>query len=407
MLAAASGAPQYSRSASFLGPEARGITNFESPDFTEVTNNHANNDLFSGSSEVFLTNPAVGQSQTNVVRLSRVSDNQFRGFQPITYDHQLVRGYSEDSDQFSNLFSESTSRFSQAYSSGDGFSGLNQGQFGGTGIRHDVSNRCGHGTILNLLGKCVPPKVSRKIFFYKSPSLPPVKVRTPDIPEPKITYNYVFVKTADSVLGPKPVVVPATQQKTLVVLLSEKQKQEQQQVIEVPSVHEEPEVFFVNYNDNENPVLPGGIDLRTALRNAEVAGFGNHDNIASQASSYERTQDTFGSSPHEEMSVFVENNAVEEPGISILTPDFFVLPSGNSEGASDSEGSYSQRESEVAFRPETNVEDDSDTNGSQGQQGANVSLRKSSTVESDFDSDVSQNQQDETETTKSSNGDTH
>jgi hypothetical protein len=57
-----------------------------------------------------------------------------------------------------------------------------------------------------------------------------------------------------------------------VYVLSKRPEAIGQQLIEVPGQLEEPEVFFVNYNEGENPVLPGGIDLQTALSQSAGAG---------------------------------------------------------------------------------------------------------------------------------------
>ena len=124
---------------------------------------------------------------------------------------------------------------------------------------------CGPGLVRKIDGKCVEPLINRNIFLYQAPQ---VKIRSgplPDIPDPQIDYNYVFIKSPSSVIGPDPIVVPPAQQKTLVYILSEEPKLQSQPVIEVPSKVSEPEVFFINYKDGENPTLPGGIDLRTAL----------------------------------------------------------------------------------------------------------------------------------------------
>ncbi|XP_063593749.1 ATP-dependent RNA helicase A-like [Penaeus indicus] len=72
--------------------------------------------------------------------------------------------------------------------------------------------------------------------------------------------------------GPEPVVVPSSQQKNIIYVLN-KNEEGGQRVIEVPAPPpSEPEVFFVNYADGENPQLPIGVDLQTALRAAVNGG---------------------------------------------------------------------------------------------------------------------------------------
>ena len=84
--------------------------------------------------------------------------------------------------------------------------------------------------------------------------------------------NYVFVRTASALNGARPIVVPPPQQKTLVYLLNKRAEVQGQQVIEVPGTPTQPEVYFVNYNDGDNPSLPGGIDLNTALSQSAIGG---------------------------------------------------------------------------------------------------------------------------------------
>lgn len=56
------------------------------------------------------------------------------------------------------------------------------------------------------------------------------------------------------------------------VYILNKQPRENQKVIEVPAPPpSEPEVYFINYAEGENPILPNGIDLQTAL-NAAIHG---------------------------------------------------------------------------------------------------------------------------------------
>lgn len=144
-----------------------------------------------------------------------------------------------------------------------GQTGLRAGKF----VHHNgiLYDRCPNGLATRADGQCVQPRVSRNIYLFNAPS-PQVIVRpAKELPSPKIHYNYVFLNTPDAVNVANPIIVPPPQQKTLVYLLSKNQESAEQQVIEVPSVPSEPEVFFVNYNEGENPQLPGGIDLQTAL----------------------------------------------------------------------------------------------------------------------------------------------
>ena len=124
---------------------------------------------------------------------------------------------------------------------------------------------CPKGYVLKIDGKCVKPHVNRNIFLYQAPS---VKVNVnppPVIPDPEIDYNYVFIKSTGPQAAPEPLIVPPAQQKTLVYVLNEESEPRPQSVIEVNPPKSDPEVFYVNYREGENPSLPGGIDLQTAL----------------------------------------------------------------------------------------------------------------------------------------------
>ena len=116
-------------------------------------------------------------------------------------------------------------------------------------------------------------KVSKNIYLYNAPDIPVAKGPFKgELPLPKVHYNFVFIKTPEIGKGLKPVVVPPPKQKTLVYVLSERPPHLDQEVIEVPTEPTKPEVFFISYKDGDNPTLPGGIDLQTALSQSATAG---------------------------------------------------------------------------------------------------------------------------------------
>ena len=133
-------------------------------------------------------------------------------------------------------------------------------------------SNCGPGEIRKQDGSCARPIVTRNLYLYNAPAQKVSYGPPPYLPDPKVHYNFVFVRTPDPALGPKPIVAPPPQQKTLVYLLSKRPDAQSQQVIEVPANPTQPEVFFVNYNDGENAQLPGGIDLQTALSQSAQQG---------------------------------------------------------------------------------------------------------------------------------------
>jgi len=125
---------------------------------------------------------------------------------------------------------------------------------------------CGSGLLRNIHNECVEPEVVRNTYWFSAPVDKPVERKGRIIaPKPKIEYNVVFVRSHDTEHA-KPVVVPPPQQKTLIYVLR-KTKGDSRGLLKVPTHPKlKPEVFYVNYEDeNDDQVLPGGIDLRSAL----------------------------------------------------------------------------------------------------------------------------------------------
>lgn len=131
---------------------------------------------------------------------------------------------------------------------------------------------CGGGQVRHVDGRCVSPQVSNRVFLYDAPPneasvSPPVY-----IPKPKVERNIVFVRLPDAAQGPEPIVIPPPRQKHVLFVLN-KQSEQGQKVIQVPAPPPpNPEVFFVNYAEGENPTLPIGVDLQTALNAASQSG---------------------------------------------------------------------------------------------------------------------------------------
>ncbi|XP_063593923.1 uncharacterized protein LOC134770926 [Penaeus indicus] len=125
---------------------------------------------------------------------------------------------------------------------------------------------CREGEILHVDGTCVTPEINRKVYVFnvpeqpREPSGPP-----PSIPPPRVDHNILFVKLPEEGPGPEPIVLPPPRTQSIVYVLNKK-TEEGQRVIEVPAHPQtDPEVYFVNYQDGENPTLPIGVDLQTAL----------------------------------------------------------------------------------------------------------------------------------------------
>ncbi|XP_076028365.1 uncharacterized protein LOC143017474 [Oratosquilla oratoria] len=140
---------------------------------------------------------------------------------------------------------------------------------GSVGIGGGLGGPCSDGLVRDALGRCVQPEVSREVFVYQAPHQDISVGPTPEAPRPKVNYNIVFVRTPERPAGSRPIVVPPPEQKTLVYVLSKKGSAGGQEVIEVPApAGQSPDVYYVSYNEGENPQLPGGISLQEALSSA-------------------------------------------------------------------------------------------------------------------------------------------
>ncbi|XP_042855773.1 uncharacterized protein LOC122242543 isoform X1 [Penaeus japonicus] len=134
------------------------------------------------------------------------------------------------------------------------------------------SGSCGNGQVRHVDGSCVTPQVNSRVFLYDVPANEGAINRPDYIPEPKLERNIIFVRLPDGADGPEPIVVPPPRQQHVVYVLN-KQSEQDQRVIEVPAPPQSnPEVFFVNYAEGENPTLPSGVDLQTALSAASQGG---------------------------------------------------------------------------------------------------------------------------------------
>jgi len=153
-----------------------------------------------------------------------------------------------------------------SFGGGSGGGGSGGGSFGG-GSFGGGSGGGGAG------GGGGAPEITRNIYLYAAPAQAAGQVAPASLPRRKVHYNFVFVRTGGALGGAKPLVAPAPQQKTLVYVLSKRPSAQNQQVIEVPHTPTQPEVFFVNYdNEGDNTQLPGGVSLQEALSQSAQQG---------------------------------------------------------------------------------------------------------------------------------------
>ncbi|XP_042856375.1 glycine-rich protein 23-like isoform X2 [Penaeus japonicus] len=134
------------------------------------------------------------------------------------------------------------------------------------------SGGCSPGQVRHVDGRCVTPRENRRVFLYEVPSNVVFNGAPVNIPEPTVETNIVLIRTPEGLQGPDPVVVPPPRQQHVVYVLN-KQSEHDQRVIEVPAPPpSNPEVYFVNYAEGENPTLPSGVDLQSALGAASQGG---------------------------------------------------------------------------------------------------------------------------------------
>ncbi|XP_068244014.1 uncharacterized protein [Palaemon carinicauda] len=125
---------------------------------------------------------------------------------------------------------------------------------------------CADGQVLHVDGRCVTPVITRSVYLFNVPQLPRRPTPLPYIPPPKIDHNILFVRLPETLRGPDPIVVPPPQQKNIVYVLKKKTQDDGPRVIEVPAPPKtNPDVYFVGYDQGENPILPTGEDLQSVL----------------------------------------------------------------------------------------------------------------------------------------------
>lgn len=122
-------------------------------------------------------------------------------------------------------------------------------------------------------GSCVVPEISQTVFVYSAPEKNKKSSGSPPyLPPPKVQRSILFVNLPEQDAGPDPIILPPPKQESVVYVLNKGKGDEGQKVIEVtPPPASYPEVYFVNYEEGDNPVLPLGVDLQTALRAAAEA----------------------------------------------------------------------------------------------------------------------------------------
>ncbi|XP_047487197.1 ATP-dependent RNA helicase A-like [Penaeus chinensis] len=134
-----------------------------------------------------------------------------------------------------------------------------------------AQTECQEGEVLHADGTCVTPEVTRKIYEFNVPKQERPVSPAPSIPPPAVDHN-IFVRLPEEAPASDPIVLPPPRQNNILYVIS-KQEEQTHQVIQVQAQPQaDPEIYFVNYQDGENPTLPLGVDLETALSVAVAAG---------------------------------------------------------------------------------------------------------------------------------------
>nr|XP_027210096.1 H/ACA ribonucleoprotein complex subunit GAR1-like [Penaeus vannamei] len=158
---------------------------------------------------------------------------------------------------------------------GDSAGALSVGGAGAVNVDFDSSEGAitgVEGEVLHVDGTCVIPEITRKVYLFNVPEQEQAVGPAPSIPPPAVEHNILFVRLPEEGPAPEPIVLPPPRQNNIVYVLN-KQDEQVQRVIEVPAQPQaDPEIYFVNYQEGENPTLPIGVDLETALSSAAAAG---------------------------------------------------------------------------------------------------------------------------------------
>ncbi|XP_053627776.2 uncharacterized protein [Cherax quadricarinatus] len=161
------------------------------------------------------------------------------------------------------------------FSGGSGFISGASGLSGGSGFisgGSGFSGSCGGGQIRHVDGSCITPQITKNLYVFTSPPVHRTIGPRPHIPPPRVEHNIIFIRTPEGGIGAEPIVVPPPQQKNIVYVLN-KRTHQGQQVVHVPAPEQQtPQVYFVNYADGDNPTLPTGEDLQSALSSASHGG---------------------------------------------------------------------------------------------------------------------------------------
>lgn len=201
--------------------------------------------------------------------ISGSSDGAHQGFNSAHAGQTIAGVHSVSGNEFTSFGAGNQGSTSLTTGLGVSNAGVN---FGISPSGESFETPCKEGEVRHVDGSCIVPEITRKVYVVSVPKQTPQSSDSlPDLPPPRVDHNILFVRLPEGGVGPDPIIVPPPRQDNIVYVLS-KRNQNGQRVIEVPAPPpSEPEIYFVNYDDGENPTLPGGLDLETALGSAVEA----------------------------------------------------------------------------------------------------------------------------------------
>ncbi|XP_045136951.1 uncharacterized protein LOC123519595 [Portunus trituberculatus] len=142
-----------------------------------------------------------------------------------------------------------------------------------------LGGSCPQGQVVHADGSCAVPEVTRDLYVFSIPDTPRRPSRPPPtLPPPRVHEHVLFIRAPEGGHTAQPLLVPPPAQKSVVYILREDSPDEEPRVIQAPAPPPaRPEVFFVNYEDGENPALHGGLDLQQVLQTVTSAPPALHD----------------------------------------------------------------------------------------------------------------------------------
>merc|ERR1719228_232611 len=67
---------------------------------------------------------------------------------------------------------------------------------------------CAEGEVANVDGSCAVPDVTRHVYVYTPPEEAVQRNPSPPLPNPKVEYNVLFIRSPDNNKGRDPIIVP-------------------------------------------------------------------------------------------------------------------------------------------------------------------------------------------------------